>query len=169
MNKIYVHRLNGISKLNLVTGGLVGMTAVAGGVLVGGATVSADVDDVSIIVPVSCTMTSSGTTSHDAEINNGVYVDEIGTTTLKVVCNDNAGFSIYAAGYTGNEIGGTNSTKLVGQTNSGLIATGTATSGNNSAWAMKLTTDPTATYPITGVLKKLQQCSKVEICLIKEN
>ena len=34
-------------------------------------------------------------------------------TTLKAFCNDNNGFAIYAAGYTGNEVGGTNSNKLV--------------------------------------------------------
>ena len=94
--------------------------------------------------------------THNAEIPNGTYTADIGTTTLKAFCNDNAGFAIYAAGYTGNEIGGTNSNKLVGTASSSnaTIDTGTATSAGNpdtSNWAMKLATvsSPTPTYPIT--------------------
>ena len=115
------------------------------------------VDQVSITVPISCTLSGSGMTSHNASIPNGTYTDDIGTTTLKAFCNDNSGFAIYAAGYTGNEIGGTNSTKLVGTSasNNATIDTGTATgpvSGNDTSnWAMKLQTvsSPTPTYPIT--------------------
>ena len=114
-------------------------------------------DNVAITIPVACTLVSSGNNSHSVAIVNGTYETDIGTTTLKVTCNDNQGFAIYAAGYTGNEIGATNSTKLVGTAASSntTIDTGTATgpvSGNdNSNWAMKLntTTSPTPTYPIT--------------------
>ena len=110
--------------------------------------VSADndsvVDQVNITVPVSCTMTGTGMNSHNAEIANGTYTPNIGSTTLHAFCNDNEGFAIYAAGYTGNEIGGTNSNKLVGTTASGnsVIESGIATSAGNpdiSNWAMKLT------------------------------
>ena len=86
------------------------------------------VDEIGIFVPISCTMSSTGMTSHNAEIANGVRYGEIstdlddgettydgiGTTTLHAFCNDNEGFSIYAAGYTNDEVGGINSTKLVG-------------------------------------------------------
>ena len=113
-------------------------------------------DEASVTVPVSCSLIGTGMNSHNAEISNGTYQADIGTTTLKAFCNDNAGFAIYAAGYTGNEIGGTNSNKLVGTTASSnaTIDTGTATSAGNpdtSNWAMKLTTvsSPTPTYPIT--------------------
>ena len=152
MNKACLSEGRNISKLSLVTGGLIGIAAMTSGVLIGGSSVFADTDNVSVIVPISCTMNSTGNNSHTTEINNGRYVSEIGTTTLKVVCNDSAGFSIYAAGFTGDEIGGTNSTKLVGSNNGGLISTGTATGSNSSDpsnWAMKLTTDSTAAYPIT--------------------
>ena len=102
------------------------------------------VDQVNITVPVSCTMTGTGMDSHNAEIANGTYTPDIGTTTLHAFCNDNEGFAIYAAGYTENEIGGTNSNKLVGTTASGnsVIESGIATSAGNpdiSNWAMKLT------------------------------
>ena len=108
----------------------------------------ASVDDVSIVVPTACTLSGTGTGTHTATINPGQYVADIGTTTLKALCNDANGFAIYATGYTGNTIGETNSNKLVGQNTNELVPTGIGTSGN-SQWAMKLTTNPNATYPIT--------------------
>ncbi len=101
------------------------------------------VDEVTITVPVSCTMSGTGMTSHTEEIANGTYESEIGTTTIHAFCNDSEGFAIYAAGYTGNEIGGTNSNKLVGTSASSnaTIVTGLATSTPTpdvSNWAMKL-------------------------------
>ena len=106
------------------------------------------IDTVTIRVPASCTLAGVGTESHNASINNGTYNSNVGTTTLKALCNDNNGFAIYAAGYTGNEVGGTNSNKLVSANNLGNISTGTGTTGD-SQWAMKLTTNSNDTYPIT--------------------
>ena len=127
---------------------LVGVTAIIGAIL-SSHTVSADnntsvVDQINITVPVSCTLSGTGMNSHNAEITNGTYTPNIGSTTLHAFCNDNEGFAIYAAGYTGNEVGGTNSNKLVGTTASGnsVIESGIATSAGNpdiSNWAMKLT------------------------------
>ena len=115
--------------------------------------VSADdsvVDNVAVTVPASCTISGTGMTSHNATIPNGTYQADIGTTTLKALCNDTDGFAIFATGYKGNTIGETNSNKLVGTTNpSTTISTGTATSGNTSNWAMKLATSSGATYPLT--------------------
>ena len=109
------------------------------------------VDEINITVPISCTMSGTGMTSHTANMSNGSYTPNIGTTTLKVFCNDTEGFAIFAAGYTGDEIGGTNSTKLVNSASAvnNTISTGTATSGNTSNWAMKLTTNSSATYAVT--------------------
>lgn len=98
------------------------------------------VDQVNITVPESCTMSGTGMNTHNADIQNNTYTTDIGTTTLHAFCNDNGGFAIYAVGYTGNEIGSTNSTKLVGSPSTiGNIDTGTAENGNTSNWAMKLT------------------------------
>ena len=95
-------------------------------------------------------MSGTGMNSHTREVVSGTYESEIGTTTLKAFCNDPNGFAIYAIGYTGEEYSGTNHTRLVGTNNpSETIATGTATSGGTSNWAMKLATSGTATYPIT--------------------
>ncbi len=106
--------------------------------------VSADdvVDIINVTVPVSCSISGTGMNTHNANINNNTYQANIGTTTLHAFCNDNNGFAIYAAGYTGDEVGGINSTKLVGtNVSNAAIETGLATSAGNpdvSNWAMKL-------------------------------
>ena len=126
--------------------GLVGLTLLSGSLLtssITSATNDSVVDEVSVTVPISCSLSGTGMTSHNAEIANGTYTADIGTTTLKAFCNDNNGFAIYAAGFTGDEVGGTNSNKLVGTSasNNATIETGLATSAGNpdtSNWAMKL-------------------------------
>ena len=112
--------------------------------------VSADdvVDNVNINVPVSCSLEGTGMTSHNANIVNGTYQADIGSTTLKAFCNDNNGFAIYAIGFTDDEYGKTVLTNNTLGT-SADIATGTATSGSTSNWAMKLATNTSATYALT--------------------
>ena len=144
----------------IITGILVLVTVLAGAFL-SSAKVNADddsaVDQVSITIPVSCTLAGTGMNSHTAEILNGQYSSDIGTTTIKMFCNDQNGFALYAAGYTGDEIGATNSNKLVGVNTTETIITGTATSAGNpdvSNWAMKLTAtgdsgDTTGTNALT--------------------
>ena len=107
------------------------------------------IDNVSLSIQVSCTLSSTLNSAHTDIVSNGTYKEDIGSTTLTVTCNDNEGFAIYAAGYTGNEVGGTNSTKLVASSGTDTIDTGLLLNGNSSQWAMKLTTDSNATYPIT--------------------
>ena len=131
----------------LSLGAMLGVTAMVGGILAGNRVLAEDdtsiVDEINITVPVSCTISGTGQNTHNANINNGLYEDDIGTTTLHAFCNDNEGFAIYAAGYTGNEVGGENSNKLVGTnaSNNATIESGTATTAGNpdvSNWAMKL-------------------------------
>ena len=99
---------------------------------------TSSVDSVSIEVPVACTMTSTVNTAHTATANVGTYQENIGETTFNVICNDANGFSVYAVGYTNDEFGNTTmKPSAIADTNA--IATGTATSGNVSNWAMKLT------------------------------
>ena len=99
---------------------------------------TSSVDSVSIEVPVACTMTSTVNTAHTATANVGTYQENIGETTFNVICNDANGFSVYAIGYTNDEFGNTTmKPSILPDTNA--IATGTATSGNTSNWAMKLT------------------------------
>ena len=150
----YCKRLSFKISLGLVVATLLSVAVLSGSKV--SATDDSVVDQINITVPISCSLSGTGMNSHNAEIPNGTYTADIGTTALKAFCNDIAGFAIYAAGYTGNEIGATNSNKLVGTASSSnaTIDTGTATSAGNpdiSNWAMKLTTvsSPTPTYPIT--------------------
>ncbi len=90
---------------------------------------------VSAFVPASCSMSGSGMSSHAAIIDNGVLTSDIGTTSFSVSCNDANGFAIYAVGYSGDVEG---DTKMLGD-NGSYIDTGTATAGDISNWAMKVT------------------------------
>ena len=139
----------------IIVGILVSATVVAGAFL-SSARVNADddsvVDEVSIKVPDSCTLSGTGMNSHTDSILNGQYSSDIGTTTMKVYCNDSAGFAIYAIGFTGDKYDGEDHTKLIGASTNEKIITGTATSAGNpdrSEWAMKLATNASATYPLT--------------------
>lgn len=121
------------------------------GFILTSSTTSADelVDEINVNVPISCSLAGTGMDSHTTSLMNGNYASDVGTTTLKALCNDNEGFAIYAIGYTDDTDG-----KTV-MTNSALdsdydIQTGTGTSGN-SQWAMRLSTQtsPEPTYPIS--------------------
>ncbi|MBQ3436504.1 hypothetical protein IJG26_00915 [Candidatus Saccharibacteria bacterium] len=131
---------------------LVGLTFLSGSILISNYVSANDVvDRINVIVPASCTLSGTGQASHDADIINGTYQADIGTTTIKASCNDGEGFSVYAIGFTGDQYSGDDHTKLIGVNSNQKIITGTAQSGNTSNWAMKLstTTSPTPTYPIT--------------------
>lgn len=124
--------------------------AIVCGLVLSSASASADVvDEVSITVPVSCTMSGTGMDTHVAKISNRQYNSNIGESIIKAFCNDSEGFAIYAIGYTDDTDG---KNVLTSSTLDSVydIVTGTATSGDTSNWAMKLTTttSPVPTYPI---------------------
>lgn len=141
-----------IKTSNFLLGGFLSLTLVSGVILASSKTSAEDVkvSDVSIAVPASCEISGSGMSSHTADVDNGTYRENIGKTTITVFCNDGGGYAIYAAGYTGDEIGGTNSTKLVGVDTNLTIDTGVYTQGTtvSSVWAMKLNkvTDTSVSY-----------------------
>ena len=95
-------------------------------------------DNVTITVPVSCSISSTVNSTHSATVNLGTYEDEIGETTFKILCNDANGFAVYAIGYSGETYGNTTMVPSNLPAASGIV-TGTATSGDTSNWAMKLT------------------------------
>ncbi len=131
---------------------LLALTLFSGSFLISSTTSAEDesvVDEVNISVPVSCSLEGTGMNSHTANIVNGTYQADIGTTTLKAFCNDTNGFAIYANGYTGDTLG---NNKLIGNSTSSEIVTGTATTAGSpdvSNWAMKLETNSSATYALT--------------------
>ena len=120
-------------------GGLLALTALSGTILsspLTSASNSAE-NNIQITVPVSCNLSSSTTTNHTATVDAGTYRSEIGESTITATCNDSEGFAIYAIGYTGEDYG--NNTLKHTTDNTLSIASGTATSGATSNWAMKLT------------------------------
>lgn len=134
------HRQNlGVQIGRFAIGGLVTATIIMGAVLAS-VQVHADVDDtVTITVPVSCTISGSGMSSHTETIANDGYEENIGTTTITIACNDPSGFAVYAIGYSGNTDG---ETDMIASTGSSYdIATGTYTEGvtTDSVWGVKLT------------------------------
>ncbi len=155
-----MHKLNK-SKKHRASSAYMGLGLIAAPAVISGAILSSSyafagdsaVDTINLDLPISCRVAASGMDSHTAISANGTYTEDIGTTTMKITCNDNGGFSVYAAGYTGDTVGGTNSTRLVGTAVSGnaTIQTGTATGpgydGDVSNWAMRLDSD-SYDYPI---------------------
>ena len=134
--------------INLTGGALLGLT-VTSGLLLSSPLASADnsaVNNVRITIPISCNLSSTSTTAHTATIDAGTYRNDIGESTITATCNDSGGFAIYAIGYSG-DVHGDNT--LINTTNENqTIASGTATSGATSNWAMKLTA-VTGTYEPT--------------------
>ena len=115
------------------------VVAISGIALFGGAGGYATgvIDEINITIPSSCSLANTVGSAHTATIENGVYQENIGETTFKVFCNDSEGFSVYSVGYTNDEFGN-NTLKPAVVDNSNAVATGTATSGSTSNWAMKL-------------------------------
>ena len=108
------------------------------------------IDVITINVPVSCSMSASGTDSHTANVNNGQTTGNIGTTNLKVICNDNSGYAIYAIGYTDDTYGKTVLTSsALGSTHD--ITTATTVNTGTSSWAMKLAAVSGTSAPIIAV------------------
>ena len=93
----------------------------------------------------ACSMESEVSNAHTATVSAGSYKDNIGTTVVSVVCNDNAGFAVYAIGFTNDTDGTTTMNGLQG----GTIATGLAKQGNTSSWSMKLSTYDNDAYAPT--------------------
>ena len=138
--------LKAISNFYVVT--LLFCTLTVGLILSSSTTSSASTTaDAAVTVGSACTMTATVDTPHNAEIPNGTNRTEIGTTTLNTICNDSGGFAIYAVGYSNNEYG---NTTMINQADSNItFNTGTATSGSNSNWSMKLSQVTTGTFATT--------------------
>ncbi len=104
--------------------------------------VKADSAGATVTVGSACTLTATVNTAHTAEVPAGSSKTEIGSTTLKTICNDAGGFAIYAVGYTNNEYGNNKMSNGTTEFN-----TGTGSSASN--WNMSLSQVTTGTYATT--------------------
>ena len=78
-------------------------------------------------------MSGGGTYSDTVEPGTS---KDISGSTISTTCNDSNGYSLYAIGYSGDSYDTPTNTQMIGTNNIGNI--NTATSGNDSYWAMKL-------------------------------
>ncbi|MBQ3445963.1 hypothetical protein IJG29_04575 [Candidatus Saccharibacteria bacterium] len=138
---------------------LVASTMLSGQALTSSSAYAASTDSesqpVSLSVNDACTI--SGTIAsgedHTASILPGTYRDNIGKTTLKIVCNDTNGYAVYAVGHSGGDAeaeGTLGNTNLIGITTGLTIPTGIASeNAEGSVWSMRLTkvTDSTSYLP----------------------
>ena len=107
------------------------------------------VDTLTLTLSSSCTMSSVVDIEHNGSLTSGTYIQNIGQTTIKTLCNDGNGYSVYAVGYSNNEEG--NNKLINSERPEYSIDTGLNTSGLTSQWAMKLNNlpdDPSPTPPV---------------------
>ena len=139
------------------------IAAIGGGILTNVYADTTTTDEVNITLEDSCSVIANieEGDDHTSILVNNHYESEIGETHFTVYCNDNEGFSIYAIGYSNNTLGNTNMMKVDPLSNpetlttTNQIPTGTASSGDTSNWAMRLTAgksgiDPTYDPIIVG-------------------
>lgn len=110
------------------------MLPVAGAFAATGTTVT---DTVQVTIESACTITSTNASNtYSATMTNGQLKSDFGSTTMSISCNDAGGWHVTAVG---SGADATDKTAM-NATGSGTdIATGTATSGATSNWAMKVT------------------------------
>ncbi len=94
-------------------------------------------DTVQVTINESCLITATSLTpsAYTATITNGSKNSNIEGTSMSISCNDAAGWKLTAVG-AGADSGGV--TKMKPSGSGTAIATGTATSGATSNWAMKM-------------------------------
>ncbi|MBQ3445418.1 hypothetical protein IJG29_01670 [Candidatus Saccharibacteria bacterium] len=111
--------------------------------------VSATTGDVSLRVKDTCSMNGNVTTD-DSNMLNGQEREGFHVLSLTTYCNDNAGFSIYAVGYSGDLEG---STDLTGVTTGLTISTAdwadrnTGDNATKSIYSLKIEKDNTSYLP----------------------
>ncbi|MBR3253375.1 hypothetical protein IKF85_01505 [Candidatus Saccharibacteria bacterium] len=143
----------------LIAGAGVAALAVAAMPILG---VSADViDTVQITIDDACSVAS--TSSNPVEgaganlsatmINGSTYEWAAAGTaaqdggvggSLYITCNDASGWNVTAQGYSGDQAGITDSTKMIPESDGTAIPTGTSLDGTVSNWAFKIADDNTS-------------------------
>ncbi|MBQ1387553.1 hypothetical protein IIY68_02065 [Candidatus Saccharibacteria bacterium] len=94
-------------------------------------------DYVSINLPSSCTLVTSGNNSHITNMVSGQLKENIGSTEINTLCNDKNGYVVYAKGITQNGLNEPVLSSPIGPSYD--IKTGNIPSTNsNSSWALKL-------------------------------
>ena len=94
-------------------------------------------DTVQITINEACTITSDqASNTYSATMTNGQLKSDFGSTSMLIKCNDAHGWHVTAVG---SGADASNKTVMNATGDGTDIATGTATSGDTSNWAMKVT------------------------------
>lgn len=120
--------VTGAASLAVAAMPMVGVFAVDG---------TAVTDTVKVTIDSACTITTdSASNTYSDTMTNGQLKSNFGSTQMTINCNDHAGWYLTAVGSGAD----TNDKTAMNATGSGTdIATGTATSGDASNWAMQVT------------------------------
>ena len=118
--------------------GLFGATVISAGVLLSGGVFASSsyVENVSVGVPVSCSLVSTGNSYYQSTIITGQTGVIVGDP-ITVVCNDTSGYAVYAIGYSGDTYTGDYHTDLISTLSDGYNIKTDGT-GGESYWKMKL-------------------------------
>ena len=125
----------------LVIGSIFGVAMLGAGFLCADANAASSSTTASVTVSAACTL--SGANHNYYDTISGGETKTFGPSSIKATCNDTAGYSLYAIGFSGDSYSG-NNTKMIG-TNTNID---TATSGNTSRWSMQVASVP-GTYAPT--------------------
>ena len=123
---------NEINILIAVSGSMLGLSLLAS-VVAMQPRVNAASSSASASVTVSAACTLSGANHNYYDTISGGETKTFGPSSIKATCNDTAGYSLYAIGFSGDSYFGDH-TKMIG-TNANI---NTATSGTDSYWAMQV-------------------------------
>ena len=94
-------------------------------------------DTVQVTIDPACTITSTqAANTYSETMTNGQLKSDFGSTTMSISCNDATGWHVTAVG---SGADATDKTAMNATGSGKDIATGTATSGATSNWAMKVT------------------------------
>ncbi len=94
-------------------------------------------DTIEVTINSACTITTTNAANtYSATMTNGQLKSDLGSTQMTIACNDAAGWHVTAVG-SGSDA--SNKTAMNASGSGTDIATGIATSGGTSNWAMKVT------------------------------
>lgn len=94
-------------------------------------------DYVSINLPSSCTLVTSGNNSHITSMVSGQLKENIGSTEINTLCNDKNGYVVYAKGITQNGLNEPVLSSPIGPSYD-IKAGNIPSTNSNSSWALKL-------------------------------
>ena len=132
-----------INMKKVMVAGITSALAMLPAVGVFAATGTTVTDTVEVTINNACSITTTNlANTYSATMTNGQLKSDIGSTSMSISCNNASGWKVTAVG----SGAATNKTQMKAAGSGTNIATGTATSGATSNWAMKVTGNKASGY-----------------------